>query len=181
MEFLSWLNFFACSFELCDFLIIVFVLHQSIIDNQRIWQVFLPQNIKFHHKSGYCKLHVFTLVFKCTIKFLLEITFLTSRIVLVVSLLPISSNSCLILELRNLMISLTSSSFLPSSSLTLWIASIASLIKSFYSKTTWMDGQISLAELMILAHSYFFAWASGSFNVSSFFNIYILSVNLFGM
>lgn len=117
----------------------------------------------------------------CIIKFFLEITFLTSRLVSVLSLIPISSSSCLFLELRNLMFSRASLGFLPSSSLIFWIASLVYFTKSFYSYMNYMDGQISLKDSMILDHNCYLTCAIGSLSVSSFSNFFNCSFNLFSL
>ena len=135
-----------------------------------IRKTFLPQTSNFTMNLVIASSIFWHLSSNCTIKFLLEITFLTSRIVSVLSLMPISSNSYLFLELRNLFILLASSRFLPSSFLTFWMAWLASLIKSFCSNLNWMEGQISLTELMILAQSCCFPW-------EVFLSMSILSLN----
>ena len=115
----------------------------------------------------------------CIIKFLLVITFFTSSIVPVLSAMSSSCNSYLFFELNNWIILEASFGIFPSSTLTLRTFSRASLTKSFCSKITCVDGQISLTESMILAHSFSFSWESGSFSVNSFYNFFILSVILF--
>jgi len=112
---------------------------------------------------------------KLSMRFLLERTFLISKMASVLSSMPSSWSSYLFLLIRRWMSQFASSSLSPNSSLTFWIASVAMLTNYVCSNMTWIDGQISLIESMILAQSISLVCPSSFCSVKSFSRTLIFS------
>jgi hypothetical protein len=92
---------------------------------------------------------VWTFSSSCSISPLLVRTLLTSRIFFVLSSIFKSSNSSLVFEFKNLMISVASMGISPSSAHIFSIASLLLFTSSFYSNMICTIGQISFTNLVI--------------------------------
>ena len=96
---------------------------------------------------------------RCLIKFLLVSTFLTSSMVFVLYSISSSSNSCLFLELRNLMSSVASLGLSPNCFFTYSMASLDLSICSCCSNIICIDGQITMISSFICFQKISLTWA----------------------
>ena len=112
---------------------------------------------------------------KLFIRFLLERTFLISRMGLVLYSMLSSWSSYLFLLFRKWMSRFASSDLSHNSSLTFWIASVAIFTNSICSNITWIDGQISLTKSMIFGPSISLVYPSGFYSVKSLSRTFLFS------
>jgi hypothetical protein len=96
----------------------------------------------------------------CNINPLLVKTFLTSRIVYVLSSISKASSSSFVLEFKNLMISFASVGLSPSSPMMLSMAFLFLCINSCFSNIICISGQISIMDLQMSIQIFSLASAS---------------------
>ena len=118
------------------------------------------------------------LLSKFCIKVFLVNILLISKMVFFLSVMPNSSSCSLFLVFKKCMSLLASLGIFPNSAFVLWISSWAVFTRSICSKITWMDGQTSFMDWVMLAQRIFLISVRGLSKVRSFYDVFTLFSNV---